>query len=177
MRAFFCSVKQNRNTCLFISFLLIAGLANISSRTAVPEWDTLMSCINYVIYIGLLLFWIESIRSRLIPSDARTSIISAALLMLLYMLIRIFKYRFALDSLMIRYAVYAYWIPQMLIPALFLMTCIRIRRSGRERGKQSDRLLLIPGVALSIIAITNDLHFLVYIPLDDHSQFAVITGT
>ena len=135
--------RQNRNTRLFIGFLLLAGVANLISRLPGSEKSTLMTCVNYLTYIGLLLFWIEAVRTRLLPTAARTSILGAALLMLLLMLLRIFKYRFAVSVVSMRYAVYAYWIPQMLIPALFLMTCIRIRRAGQEKRKRYEDLILI----------------------------------
>ncbi len=168
--------KQTRNTWLFIGFFLIAGITNCFSRTAIPELDTLMAALNYVILTGLLLFWIQSMRVRLLPSASRTSIVWAAYLMLLYMLLRIFKYRFAVEPVMMRYAVYAYWIPQMLIPALFLMTCIRIRRREQE-GKGREALLLIPAVLLAMAVMTNDLHGLVYTPKTDLSRFVVGSGT
>ena len=169
--------KSTRNTVLFIGFLLLAGFANFFSRTAVPELDSLMACVNYVTYIGLLLFWMEAVWVRLLPSPARTSVLSSAILMLLYMLLRIFKYRFAVSVILSRYVVYAYWIPQMLIPALFLMTCLRIRRGKRGTGIRNERLLLIPGAALSLLVMTNDLHALVYVPRIDLSQFILDTGT
>lgn len=169
--------KQNKNTWLFIGFLLLAGIANLFTRTAVPALDTLAVCINYLILLGLLLFWIEAVRVRLLPSAVRTSILSAALLMLLYMLVRIFKYRFAVSTIAMRYAVYAYWIPQMLIPALFLMTCIRIRRGGQEKREWNESLLLIPAAALSLMVMTNDLHQLVYIPKVELAQLSLDTGT
>ena len=136
-----------------------------------------MADLNYVILIGLQLFWIQSVRVRLLPSAARTSTLSAAYLMLLYMLLRIFKYRFAVEPAVLRYLVYAYWIPQMLIPALFLMTCIRIRRGERKSGKHWEALLLIPASALALAVMTNDLHFLVYHPQIELVQFTVTTGT
>lgn len=169
--------KQNRNTWLFIGFLLLAVLTNYFSRMAIPELDTLMADLNYVILTGLLLFWIQSVRTRLLPSAARTSTLSAAYLMLLYMLIRIFKYRFAVEPAVTRYAVYAYWIPQMLIPALFLMTCIRIRRGERKSGKRWEALLLIPAFLLALTVMTNDLHFLIYHSQIELAQFTVTTGT
>ena len=79
--------KQNKNTRLFLGFLLLAGLANFFSRNGLPWPDTLLTCINYLTFIGLLLFWIEAVRVRLLPSPARTSILTAAALMLLYMLL------------------------------------------------------------------------------------------
>ena len=169
--------KQNRNTWLFIGFLLLAGIANLFTRTAIPELDTLMTCINYIILIGLLLFWIEAVRVRLLPSAARTSILCAAILMLLHMLLRIFKYRIAVSVIAMRYAVYAYWIPQLLIPALFLMTCIRIKRGRQEKRKWNESLLLIPAGILVLLAMTNDLHSLTYVPKISLSEFILDTGT
>ena len=67
--------KQTRSSLLFIGFLLLAGVANLFTRTAIHELDTLMSCVNYLTYIGLLLFWIEAVRVRLLPSAARKSIL------------------------------------------------------------------------------------------------------
>ena len=169
--------KQKRNTWLFIGFVLLAGIANLFTRTAVPELDNLMSCVNYLTFIGLLLFWIEAVRTRLLPSAARISILSAAILMLLHMLLRIFKYRFAVSVVALRYAVYAYWIPQMLIPALFLMTCTRIRRGGQKKRRWNEDLLLIPAGILALLAMTNDMHSLVYVPQIPRSEFILNTGT
>lgn len=171
------SSKQNRNTGLFLAFLLLAGAANVLSRVFSPEAASLMTALNYVILTGLLLFWIQSVRTRLLPSSVRTYILSAAFLMLLFMLLRIFRYRFAVEPVVMRYAVYAYFVPQLLIPALFLMICIRIRRGDSERGKKNESLLLIPACLLALAVITNDLHALVYVPKISLSSFAVDNGT
>ena len=169
--------KQNRNTWLFCAFLLLAGIANLFTRTAIPQIDMLMYCVNDAIYIGLLLFWIESVRVRLLPSAARTHMLGSAVLMLLYMLLRIFKYRFAVGPAVLRYTAYAYWIPQTLIPALFLMTCICIVRGMDKQADRKERWLLLPAGLLALIVMTNDLHRLVYVPKIDLSGFAVSTGT
>lgn len=169
--------KQTRNTWLFIGFLLLAGAANVLSRVFNPEAASLMTALNYVILTGLLLFWIQSVRTRLLSSAVRTYILSAAFLMLLFMLLRIFRYRFAVEPVVMRYAVYAYFFPQLLIPALFLMACIRIRRGDSERGKKNESLLLIPACLLTLAVMTNDLHALVYVPKISLSSFAVDNGT
>ena len=169
--------SQKRNTLLFIGFLLLAGITNLFSRTGVPALDTLMTCVNYLTYIGLLLAWTEAVRVRLLPSRARTCVLAAASLMLLYMLLRIIKYRFLTDAVLIRYACYAYWIPQLLTPALFLMACIEIRRGSRAQGGRLGLLLLIPASVLALLVMTNDLHRLVYVPRIDPAQFMLETDT
>ena len=170
------SIRQTRNTRLFLAFLLLAGICYRFSNTGVSPFDALMTSANYVILTGLLLFWIRSVRMRLLPSASRACIRCAAFLMLFYMLLRIFNYRFVVEDAVKRHVVYAYWIPQLLIPALFLLACLRMSR-GEEDRKRSDWMLLMPAAALVLFALTNDRHGLVYaarIPLE---QFAVETGT
>ncbi len=169
--------SDNKNTWLFLAFLLMAGTANLFQRTGTPWLDTLMHCVNDSIYVGLLLFWIESVRTRLLPSAVRTHMICAAVLMLLYMLLRIFKYRFTVEPVLMRYTAYSYWIPQTLIPTLFLMTCICILRGMNKQADAKERWLLLPACLLALIAMTNDLHFLVYVPKVDLPGFAVKTGS
>ncbi len=169
--------EQNKNTWLFIIILLLAGLANVLSRVFEQVPASLMTALNYVLLTGLLLFWIRSVRVRLLPSAARNSIFGASLLMLLYLLLRIFKYRFAVEPVVLRYFAYAYWIPQMLIPAFFLISCIRIRRGEQKEGARRENLLLLPAVLLAAICMTNDLHFLVYKPNTELAGFIADTGT
>ena len=169
--------RQNKNVWLFVGFLLLAGVANLLSRSGNTLVDTLLSSVNDLIFIGLLLFWSQSVRTRLLPTKSRTCILGISYLMLLYLLLRIFKYALLQGTFLIRYAVYAYWIPQMLIPALFLMTYIRIRRGERKERKWNEDLFLIPAILLSLLVLTNDLHRLVYVPETDLSQFEVNTGT
>ena len=165
-----------RRTLIFVAFLLLAGVANVLSMTGNPMLDALMASCNYLIFVGLLLYWFQSVRARLLPSRAKNRIITAALLMLLYQLLRVFKYRFATEAAATRYLIYLYFAPMTLIPTLFLMTCMRIRRGERQEG-WNEVLLLIPPCLLSLLALTNDFHGLVYMPRVSVSQFVVAAGT
>ena len=169
--------KENKNTWLFIGFLLLAGITNMVGRFLPVMWDAAMNCVHYAIYTGLLIFWLEAVRIRLLPSRARTYMYAAACFMLLFLFLRFFRYSFAMMAGAKRYAVYAFWVPETLIPALFLMICIRLRRGEQARGKWNEALLLIPAILLSIMAVTNDLHSLVYVPRIPLSQFVVDSGT
>ena len=165
-----------RRTLIFVVFLLLAGVANVLSMTGNPMLDALMAGCNYLIFVGLLLYWFQSVRARLLPSRAKNRIITAALLMLLYQLLRVFKYRFATEAAATRYLIYLYFAPMTLIPTLFLMTCLRIRRGERQEG-WNEVLLLIPPCLLSLLALTNDFHGQVYMPRVSVSQFVVAAGT
>ena len=166
----------SRGTAVFVGLFLLAGVANLFSRQGLGIFGILLTCANYLILMGLLVFWIQSVRVRLLPSRGRTWVMSAAALMLTYQLLRTFKYRFAIEIPVIQYAIYLYFVPMTMIPALFLMTCVRIRRGNRP-GRWHEALLLIPPGLLSLLALTNDLHGLVYAPKIDLTSFTVATGT
>ena len=165
-----------RRTCLFVAFFLLAGVVNLLSRSGIAVLDALCTGCNYLIYVGLLLYWFQSVRARLLPSRTKNWVVGAAALLLLYQLLRVFAYRCATKPAAIRYLCYLYFGPMTLIPTLFLMTCLRIYRGNRP-GRWDEALLLIPPVLLSLLALTNDLHFLMYRPKIDPAAFAVDTGT
>ena len=163
-----------RRTWLFLAFLLLAGGMYAFSRCGIAVLETLCTSCNYLIYMGLLLSWFQSVRARLLPSRAKSRMTAAALLLIFYQLLRVFMYRFATEPAVMRYLCYLYFAPMTLVPTFFLMTCLRIRRGNRP-GRLDEALLLIPPVLLSLTALTNDLHFLVYRPKIALSAFAVDT--
>ena len=169
--------KQNGKTWLFFAFLLLGGIANLLTRTHISIVDTFMFSANFMIYIGLLLFWLLSVRQRLLPTRARSYIVLSALLMIFYLLVRVLRFRILTEVVIRRYVDYAYNIPMVLVPTLFLMTCIRINRGEEAEGRGRDRLLLIPTCVMLLLIVTNDLHQLFYHRLIPLSEFHGIVGT
>ncbi len=169
--------KQNQNTWLFFAFLLLGGIANLLTRTRISIVDTFMFSANFMIYIGLLLFWLLSVRQRLLPTRARSYIILSAVLMILLLLIRVLRFRVLPVIVVRRYLDYAYNIPMVLVPTLFLMTCIRISRGEEAEGKRRERLLLAPACFMLLLILTNDLHQLFYRRLIPLKEFHGIVGT
>ena len=160
----------------FYRFFLLAGCANLLTRTENLFFNSVMFTVNFAIYASLLLFWMQSVWERLLPTRARTYMLASSILMLIHLLLRVYKYRVANAAVLDRYTVYVYYVPLMLIPAFFLMTCIYIRR-GEGNGKGKEALLLIPAAVLLLMALTNDLHGFVYVPEVSLPEFAVDTGT
>ena len=182
--------RIGKNNVIFLAFLLLAGAAYYFAGSKNLLFGTVMFTINYMIYLGLLLSWVLHVYHRLLPSRTRSYIMAAAFFMILYLLLRVYKYRVCINSIFeARYLSYAYYCPMTLIPALFLMVCIRIRvyeNKEPDRSSSSDffwqgwadeRLLLLPSLTLSALFLTNDLHFLVYVPQIPLSSFCVRTGT
>ncbi len=170
-------IKENKNTGLFIGFLLLGGITNLLTRTRISIVDTFMFSANFMIYIGLLIFWMQSVEARLLPTRARRYIMTAAVLMIVYLLVRVLRFRILTDVVVRRYTDYLYNPPMILVPTLFLVTCIRISR-GEEDGKRGiERLLLAAAGILSLLILTNDLHRLFYRPTVPLPEFHGIVGT
>ncbi|MCR4584951.1 MAG: hypothetical protein K5686_04435 [Lachnospiraceae bacterium] len=172
---------QKKNTLLFILIFIAAGLVHILEDFFhnVPEPDyslvTFIFCLMLIVYPLLLLFWILSIRTRLLPSRSRSYMFAAALLMILYLCLRAFRYRIADSAIGLRYGWYAYYVPMILMPTLFMMVCIRSGRGANT--KFNERLLLIPAVLLAAVVMTNDLHHAVFVPKPDTKVLIGSGGT
>ena len=102
--------------------------------------------------------------------------VAVAVFMIFYLILRAYKYRIAGVDAGIRLSWYAYYIPMTVITALFLMVCIYIHR-GATKPKVDERLFIIPAVALSGIIITNDIHYLVFVPESGLDNFIGKSGT
>ena len=84
---------MKRNTLLFVGLLLLAGVLHIVSWSSATFFNTAANGVSSLIYIGLLLFWLESVRTRLLTSRTRNGILWIGLLMVSYLLIRIVEGR------------------------------------------------------------------------------------
>ena len=169
---------KRKKLYIFIAFFILAGICNAIMRGNNALFASLMFSLNFSIYGGLLVYWMESVRVRLLPTRCRAYILTSAVLMLFFLILKICKYRvFSNIITPSRYIEYLYLIPTLLIPTLFLMASICISRGEDINDKGSEKLLLIPSVLLCLLAITNDLHKLVYIPRVELSAFCVNTGT
>ncbi|MBR5367025.1 MAG: hypothetical protein IK132_12345 [Clostridia bacterium] len=169
--------KQNRNTFLFFGFLLLGGICNLLTRTLISVVDTFMFSANFLIYIGLLIFWMHSVKTRLLPTKARSYILASASLSIFYLLVRVLRFRILTEVIVRRYVDYLYNIAPVLSSTLFLMTCIRIHRGDGDERNGKERLLLVPACTLLVLILTNDLHQLFYRRLIPLSEFHGVVGT
>lgn len=177
--------NSKKNLLLFAGLLIFAGILHIIEHTIHDisalddthyEVVTLFFCLEFVIYTLLIIFWIQSVYTRLLPSRARSYMVAVAVFMIIYLILRAYKYRIAGVDGGIRISWYSYYIPMTVIPALFLMVCICIHR-GATKSKVDERLFIIPAAVLSGIIITNDLHHLVFVPESDLDNFIGKSGT
>lgn len=172
------NVRQNKNTILFLAFLLLAGVCNLFTRTGVRLINSVAFSMGFLIYAGLLIFWMQSVRARMLPGRARSYVMSSGVLMIAYLVLRVWKFRVTGHAVVWdRYVSYAYNVPMVFVATLFLMTALCILRGERENVQRKEGyLLLVPG-AFSLIVMTNDLHGWFYRPRAELSSFAMNPGT
>ena len=167
--------RTQRSTRLFIAFLLLGGLLHFFDRddyALVP--DTLIYCLSLTIYAGLIFLWIQKVRDRLIRSRSRSYTLAAAGMMLLYLTVRTLKYRIYVSPLITRLFWYLYYVPQIMIPTLFLMTAVRFYS---DRSRSGELALLVPAALLTGAVLTNDMHFLAFVPRIEAALLTGVTGT
>lgn len=167
---------------MFVIGVILAGACNASARvftlinynydsvggTTLPFFSTLMFALNIAIYLFLIIYWALSVYERLLPSKARSYLIWAAVFMAYLILYHAVKYRVFENSeqVVMRFMWYSFYIPLVFIPTLFLMTSIRILKGDKTDGFD-ERLLLIPAAILSLLVMTNTLHRLAFVPIDN----------
>ena len=158
---------------IYISGLITAGVFHLIEYNSVSPVSTLMFCLIYLIYTGLILMWIFSLNSRLLPSREKNYLMSAAFLMVLFLMIRTIKYRAVSSVLMNKYLWFAYYIPFLLIAGFFMITAIRISRRSKNDGMSlTDKIIIAIDLILCLLIMTNDLHYLFWHP---DTEGAVLT--
>lgn len=153
--------------------IIKAFMSDTATSDLLPLISTVMFCINMCIYLFLLIVWMRSVQRRLLPSRERTYMIIAVVCAVFLILMRSIRYRIIGEMNFASEEVfwYLYYIPMTLLPALFLMVCIRIER--KPEGKLDERLVLIPTVVIMIGFLTNHLHHFAFSPIGD----APLTGS
>ena len=154
---------HRRNTLVFLGFLAAAGIGHVIEKMPNLALGTLFFCVDHLIYTGLLIFWAQSIRARLLPSREKEYVLGAVSLMLLFLFLRACRYRL-LDEFELgkRLCWYGFYLPITIVPTLFLMCSIRFRRDVKQG--MDERLLLIPAGMIALGILTNELHYGAFIP-------------
>ena len=119
--------QQSKGAIMFMGVLFLGGICHILDSIVADQDNYIIStwlfCIDLMIYSGLILHFVQSVRRRLLPSPARTYIIASGILMVFFLLVRTLSHRIVQWSPLIkRHCWYLYYVPIILVPTLFLMS-------------------------------------------------------
>lgn len=148
---------------MFALLIVFAFCCRFIARNAGNDViDKFLNFIRTFIYIGCILAWLFSVERRVIQRQTRHILYAVAALMIFWIVIREFKWRFVINTSIIRYLWYFYYIPILCIPMLALLISMSLGES--EEYHLPKKVLGLYGVTafLAVCVLTNDLHQLVF---------------
>ena len=144
-------------------FFVIAGVCQYIDSHLSVFGNYFCSYLADLIFFSLLIAWAISIHIRIVQPSVRRNLILVAVLLILWLLIRMVKYRFIDEQDTVsRYLWYAYYIPQCLVPPVVLLAALGIERKNDKPISRLTYLIFVPAVLLVLLIFTNDLHQAVF---------------
>ena len=144
-------------------FFVIAGVCQYIDSHLSIFGNYFCSYLADLIFFSLLIAWAISIHIRIVQPSVRRNLILVAVLLILWLLIRMVKYRFIDEQDTVsRYLWYAYYIPQCLVPPVGLLAALGIERKNDKPISRLTYLIFVPAVLLILLIFTNDLHQAVF---------------
>ena len=141
--------EQAKSTLIYAALLLLAGIFHVTDvvnhRKGIYFPSTLMFSMITMIYSGLIMYWVQSVRRRLLPSPARSYTIASGMLMLLFLVVRTLNYRMIHSATLERWCWYIYYIhsqPQAI--SRFISTVKRAERLPEWATEASGSWHLTP---------------------------------
>ncbi len=158
--------RKNRVIKTFITAALLVVLAILCRYVgyyASPFYSRMLNFMRTFIYIGLISAWGVSVNRRVVQSQVRVILNAVSLIMVFWLTLREFKFRFVENPTAIRYLWYSYYLPILLIPLLALLVSLSLGKSEKYRLPKSSLLLFIPTFILLVLVLTNDIHQTVFV--------------
>ena len=151
-------------TILIVGILIIAAffLHLLGRRTDISFFSKLFNFIRIILYISLFSFWGISVSQRVTQINTKKLLHIVAVLMIFWLIVREFKFRFVLDANILRYLWYSYYIPILLIPLLALFTSLCLGRPGDYQLPGWSMILSFLTAVFIVLVLTNDFHQLVF---------------
>ncbi len=151
-----------KTTMICAAIIVAACICHAFARLLPPFAESAADLIRVCLYTGLFSAWGVSVRRRVVQPSARRYLVAVAAVMVLWLILREFKWRFVTDPDALRYLWYLYYVPILLIPFIALFVSMSLGKSEKYEPPAAASLLYIPTLALIALVLTNDLHQLVF---------------
>lgn len=147
-----------------ISLLLVYAY---SARYVIPKQDilpdTVLQLSRAMIHLGVVVFWMASIKRRILQDSVRFYLLAVASLLIFWLYIRDVKWFFFYERCTpVRYFWYGFYIPIILIPLFGVFIIDYIGKPETYKMPRWMNLFYIPAIILIGFVFTNDLHRLVF---------------
>ncbi len=145
------------------ALIAAAVLLRVASYRPISQLeDRWINLLRTAIYAGIILWWGLSVYRRIMQQQLRLFMTSAAIMMVFWIVLREIKYRYAVSPDLIRHLWYLYYLPLLTIPLLSFYSSLFPGKPENYRISRGLYLLFIPGLAILLMVLTNDLHELAF---------------
>lgn len=113
-----------------------------------------------ITFCSLTIAWTVSVHSRVVSREIRRYLILLGIFMLIWLVEREFKFRYALSFSQAsqRFLWYIYYIPMLIMPLMCLFAALCAGKPDSWRLPRPWLLLYIPALTLIGFVLTNDMH-------------------
>lgn len=120
--------------------------------------------LSALLVISSILLWKETVSHRMIRRDISRIASTMSLLMVGWLLLRLFKYQLTQSGVLCRMCWYGYYVFQLALPiTLFYLTIILDRPEGKIKLQHLQWVLFVIYVFSVLLVMTNDLHHMVFV--------------
>lgn len=158
-----CNMKQ-RIICVWTVAFACVGVALLCKSVpyGMPGYYFL-NLLRSFIYIGMYYAWGRIVCHGIIQKTTRRCLGWISALLIFWLVISTCKHFIFADNItIVRYLWYAYYIPQILITVLSLITVLMAGKGENAKPGRWSFALFGAGGALLLLVLTNDLHQLVF---------------
>ncbi len=157
--------KQRIKLFILVSFVLIVGIfSEYIPQNTTHSFIHFKTLISGFIFIGVFVYWIFSIRERIMYPQVRRYLFLVGASIVFWISIRTIKFTCLLTTPVLdRIAWYSYYIPMIFIPLLLFYVSFTIGKDENYKINPKWYLLNIPAVILFLFVITSEFHDFVFI--------------
>lgn len=153
------SFTTKKSIIVAVVLFALAGIMHQILQEPSNGLTSFMSFLVDMIYMGIVIFWMGSIRRRLTHKYIKSMLLAIGSLVIFWLAIRVIRYDMTDEIPVIGfYLWYMYYIPMILIPVIALMATCSIGDRPDVIKRQPVRYLLLPAIAMIILVMTNNLH-------------------
>ncbi len=152
------SLESERNIRLFLTVTFATPFIGVLLNPFLRS-----EYLTTVIYGGILIFWLLTIRRRIISDEMRHILTAGGLVLLSLFLLRVIRWEVLTYSpLASRYIWYGYHISYILIPLIFFISTLWVDKTDGKKYVHLTGLFMFIAVLLMILVMTNELHHLAF---------------
>lgn len=156
--------RNTRHLCLMILVFGIIAVAYACRFLAMYDiGGNNPSYVRAALYLLLFVLWGYSLDQRIIQKPVLHCLRLMAALILIWMILRTFKYEIVTDLTVARYLWYLYYLPMLFIPLLGVYVAMYMGKPESYRLPAKSRILAVIPTLLFLAVITNDLHQRVFV--------------